>query len=245
MALSDLPEYDKNGNRVGLGPTLDVFIAITIIASVVLFALETLPTLTPNLRQLFGHIETVIVGIFTAEYLYRVVRAKHKIKFMTSFYGVIDLLAILPYFIAPGLDLVAIRLLRFFRFLRILKLVRYNQAMKRFALAFGIAKEEIIILTAGTAILIFLSAVGIYHFEHAKQPETYASIFDCLWWAVATLTTVGYGDIYPVTVGGRVFTMAILFLGLGLVAATTGIVSSALSRVRVTESTKSNLEQNS
>ncbi len=232
MAITDPPEFDKNGDRIGLGPTLDSLIAITIIASVVLFTLETLPNLSPRIRGIFNTLETGIVAIFTAEYLYRIIRAKRKLKFITSFYGLVDLVAILPYFIAPGLDLVALRLLRFFRFLRILKLVRYNQAMRRFGKAFAIAKEEIVIFTAGTAILIFLSAVGIYHFEHAKQPEVFSSIFDCLWWAVATLTTVGYGDIYPVTTGGRIFTMIILLLGLGLVAATTGIISSALSRVR-------------
>lgn len=239
MALTDPPEYDRHGERIGLGPMLDIFIALTIIASVVVFALETLSNLSQRIRDLLNLLETLFIAVFSLEYLYRIIRARHKLKFITSFYGIIDLLAILPYFIAPGLDLVALRLLRFFRFLRILKLARYNRALKRFAQAFAIAKEEIVVFTAGTAILIFLSAVGIYHFEHTKQPETFATIFDCLWWAVATLTTVGYGDIYPQTVGGRVFTMIILLLGLGLVAATTGIISSALTRVRTIETESS------
>ncbi len=80
--------------------------------------------------------------------------------------------------------------------------------------------------------MLYLSAVGIYHFEHAAQPEVFSSIFDCLWWAVATLTTVGYGDIYPITVGGRLFTFIILILGLGLVAVPTGIVASSLSSIK-------------
>ncbi|UTW12631.1 two pore domain potassium channel family protein [Marinobacterium rhizophilum] len=80
--------------------------------------------------------------------------------------------------------------------------------------------------------MIYLAAVGIYYFEHAAQPEMYRSIFDCLWWAVVTLTTVGYGDIYPVTVGGRLFTFLTLMIGLGLLVVPTGIVTSALSAVR-------------
>ena len=83
--------------------------------------------------------------------------------------------------------------------------------------------------------LLYLSAVGIYHFEHAAQPENYTSLFDCLWWAVATLTTVGYGDIYPITTGGRLFTFLILMLGLGVVAVPTGVIASALSAVRKNE----------
>jgi len=235
MAINDPPEYDSDGERIGLGPVIDSVIAATIILSVVLFSLETLPGLSDRIQGILNTSENIVVGIFTAEYIYRIFRTKHKLKFITSFYGIIDLIAILPYFIAPNLDLAAIRLLRFLRFLRILKLVRYNQAMLRLAKAFAIAKEEIIIFLFGTAILVFLSAVGIYHFEHAQQPETFRTIFDCLWWSVATLTTVGYGDVYPVTVGGRVFTMVILFAGLGMVAATTGIISSALSRVRASD----------
>ena len=82
---------------------------------------------------------------------------------------------------------------------------------------------------------LYLAAIGIYHFEHEVQPERYASVFDSLWWAVATLTTVGYGDIYPVTPGGRLFTFFVLMLGLGFVAVPSGLIASALSRVRAEE----------
>ena len=101
--------------------------------------------------------------------------------------------------------------------------------------AIFIAKEELIIFSAVTLMLLYLSAVGIYHFEHAAQPENFKSIFDSLWWAVATLTTVGYGDVYPITLGGRMFTFVILMLGLGVVAVPTGIIASALASVRKNE----------
>lgn len=77
------------------------------------------------------------------------------------------------------------------------------------------------------------SKTGIYHFENHAQPEVFRSIFDCLWWAVSTLTTVGYGDIYPITTGGRAFTFVILLVGLGMVAVPTGIVASELSEIRM------------
>ena len=88
---------------------------------------------------------------------------------------------------------------------------------------------------AVAAILLYLSAVGIYYFERDAQPQQYASVFHALWWAIVTLTTVGYGDIYPVTLGGRMFTFFVLVLGLGVVAVPTGLLASALSQAREEE----------
>lgn len=116
--------------------------------------------------------------------------------------------------------------------MRILKLSRYSEAMARFAKAMALAKEEIV-LFAGVAIaLLCLSAAGIWYFEHEAQPEAFASIMHSLWWAPATLTTVGYGDVYPVTAGGKLFTSVILMCGLGIVAVPAGLVAAALSQVR-------------
>ena len=113
-----------------------------------------------------------------------------------------------------------------------LKLTRYSQAMERFAKAISYAREEIIIFFVATIIILYLASVGIYYFEHDAQPEAFRSIFDSMWWAVATLTTVGYGDVYPVTVGGKIFTFVILMCGLGVVAVPAGLISAALSKVR-------------
>ena len=115
---------------------------------------------------------------------------------------------------------------------RILKLVRYNAALTRIDLAFNLAKAELALFLSASTVVIFLAGVGIYHFENPAQPESFASIPDSLWWAVVTLTTVGYGDMYPITAGGRFFTTIILFVGLGLVAVPAGIISSALSEAR-------------
>ena len=86
---------------------------------------------------------------------------------------------------------------------------------------------------------MYLAAVGIYHFEHDAQPGTFQSVFHSLWWAVATLTTVGYGDVYPITVGGRIFTFFILLIGLGVVSVPAGLVASALSKARAMDNDQS------
>ena len=86
-----------------------------------------------------------------------------------------------------------------------------------------------------TLLLLYFSAVGIYYFERDAQPEAFASVFHSLWWAVVTLTTVGYGDVYPVTTGGRSFTFLILLIGLGVVSVPAGLVASALSEAREME----------
>ena len=86
-----------------------------------------------------------------------------------------------------------------------------------------------------TVVLIYLSAVGIYHFENSAQPDEFKSVFHCLWWAVTTLTTVGYGDVYPITLGGKLFTFGILMLGLGIVTFPAGVIATALSKARSSE----------
>ena len=196
------------------------------------FSLETLPNLSENTRVFLRYSEIAVVIVFTIEYLTRLVLSQNRLMFIFSFYGLIDLIAILPFYLSFSVDLRTLRLVRLMRFFRILKFARYNTAIQRFAKALYLAKEELVIFIFASLILLYLSAIGIYHFEHTVQPDIFRSIFDCLWWSVITLTTVGYGDIYPVTTGGRFFTFIVLMVGIGLVAVPTGIVASALSAVR-------------
>ena len=203
-----------------------------ILFSVLCFSVETLPDLSSETKVFLKYSELLIAVIFTLEYLTRVALSQRRLNFVFSFYGVVDLVAILPFYLAFAVDLRTLRLIRLLRLVRVLKVVRYNTALLRFARAIYLAKEELVIFTGMSLVLLYLSAVGIYHFEHTAQPEVFKSIFDSLWWSVATLTTVGYGDIYPITIGGRFFTFFILMIGLGLVAVPTGIVASALSAVR-------------
>ena len=206
------------------------FIQFLILLSIVTFSVETIPDLSPETIKTLHLIELISVIIFTAEYVLRIYVADSKPKFVFSFFGIIDLLAILPFYLSFGIDLRSLRALRFVRLFRLFKLARYNRAIKEFMSAVKVAKEQIVLFMFITFILIYLSAVGIYYFENEAQPEHFASIFDSLWWAIITLTTVGYGDVYPITVGGRVFTFCILLIGLGIVAIPTGIISSALMK---------------
>ncbi len=127
----------------------------------------------------------------------RLYLARPRWKYVTSFYGIIDLLAIAPFYLMAAFNLQAVRAFRLLRLLRLFKLVRYTNAVHRFRRAFSIARDDLVLFGVIALIVLYLSAIGIYHFEHEAQPEKFSSVFDSLWWAVATLTTVGYGDIYP------------------------------------------------
>ena len=217
------------------GRAFDLVIQALILVSAALFAIDTLPDLAPSTRTLVRRIELVIVLVFTAEYALRLWVAERRGEFATSFFGIVDLLAIVPFWLGLAVDTRSARLLRLLRLVQLLKLARYNRALRRLRRALAIAREEIVLYVGVTLVLLFLAAAGIWHFEHEAQPEVFASVFSSLWWAVVTLTTVGYGDAYPVTVGGRTFTFALLFVGIGIVTVPAGIVASALSRARELE----------
>ena len=214
------------------GRVFDWFIQSLIILSLVSYSVETIPNLSDQARQILRWIEVGTIAIFTVEYLLRILVANKILGYILSPFGIIDLLAILPFYITTGMDLRAIRAFRLLRLFRTLKLVRYSDAVQRFHLALKLAKEELILFFSVAAIVLFLSAVGIYNFERVAQPEAFGSIFHSLWWAVATLTTVGYGDVYPITVGGKIFTFFVLMVGLSLIAAPAGIIASALTEAR-------------
>jgi len=211
------------------GRLFDGTIQFLIIASLVAFSIETLPGLSDTTSTLITLFWMFTISVFSVEYALRLWTADNRLKFTRSFFGIIDLIAILPFYLASSIDL---RVLRAFRLLRLFKLVRYSAAIQRFHRAFLIAKEELVLFLSVTMIILFLAGVGIYYFENSVQPDAFKSIFHSLWWAVATLTTVGYGDIYPVTVGGKVFTFVILLIGLGIIAMPAALLASALSKAR-------------
>ena len=222
------------------GKFFDIFIQILIILSLLSFSIETLPDLSHKTKYALYIFEFISVLIFTIEYCLRIFVADKKLKFIFSFYGLVDLLAILPFYLSTGIDLRSVRIFRLFRLFRIFKFFRYSKAINRFALAFKSIKEELIIFLISTFFVLYISAVGIYYFEHTVQPTTFASIFHSMWWAVATLTTVGYGDVYPITIGGKIFTFIMLMIGLGIIAVPTGLIASALTDVISKEKEKNN-----
>lgn len=219
-----LDNHSKNGRR------FDIFIQVLIILSIIAFSIETLPDISASFRSVLYWFEIFCVVIFSAEYMLRVYFSPKPLGYIFSFYGIIDILAILPFYLSFGIDLRSLRVFRIFRIFRILKLVRYNRALSRFNQAAHEAKEEIVLFMIVTGILIYLSAIGIYYFENEAQPEKFSSVFSSLWWSISTLTTVGYGDVYPITVGGKIFTFFILIIGLGIITVPAGLVSSALTK---------------
>lgn len=229
MTISEIVQR----NDTTPGRIFDSTVIVLILVSVVTVTIDTLPTLSPGVRTVLSWSEVIIVGLFTIEYGLRVGTAPRRLQYVFSFHGIVDLAAILPFHLTlGGVDLRALRVLQLFRIVRILKLSQYSEALARFGKAMALAKEEIVLFVGVAIALLYLSAAGIWYFEHEAQPEAFASILHSLWWATATLTTVGYGDVYPVTTGGKLFTFVILMCGLGIVAVPAGLVAAALSQVR-------------
>jgi len=212
------------------GRFFDLFIQILIILSLVAFSIETLPNLDSRYQSILNNFEIFSVIIFSIEYLLRVFLTKSFLKYMFSFFGIIDFLAILPFYLSTGIDLRSIRIFRLFRLFRIFKLFKYNKALDRINSAFNEIKNELVIFLVATTFLIYFASIGIYYFENPVQPELFKSVFHSMWWAVTTLTTVSYGDMYPITNGGKIFTTLIIFIGIGMISIPTGLLASAFSK---------------
>jgi voltage-gated potassium channel len=220
------------GHESRAAKSFDLCVQLLILLSLISFAVETLPNLSPQAQVVLRAVEVMTVAIFTLEYILRVIVATNRWRYVFSVFGIIDLLAILPFYLSAGLDLRSLRVIRVLRLVRVFKLLRFTAASDRFYRALMIAKEELLLCVFVALILLYFAAVGIYYFEHEAQPDKFRSIFDSLWWAIATLTTVGYGDIYPITAGGRLFTFFVLVAGLGIVAVPSGLVAAALVKAR-------------
>lgn len=231
----------------------DIFIVALIILNVITIIIETF-TITNTERYIIQQIEMVSVIIFTVEYLLRVwtsdllypdlPRGKAVFKYMFSFMAIIDILAILPFylpFLIP-IDLRVLRLLRIFRLFRLFKFNRYTSAFGTIAEVFKRKSAQLISSILVVGLLMIISSILMYNVEHAVQPEVFKNAFSGLWWAVATFTTVGYGDIYPITTTGKILSSLIALLGIGLVAVPTGIISAGfieLTELRKKEDKKS------
>ncbi len=218
---------ERQDTRAGL--YFDLVIQALIVVSLVSFSVETLPDISEEMRLWLSRIEVATVAIFSAEYILRLLVADRRLRFVFSFNGLVDLLAVLPFYVATGVDLRSVRILRLFRVIRILKLTRFSKAAERIRIVFKEVRAELSLFLVMSLFVVYLSSVGIYYFESTAQPEVFSSIFHALWWSVVTLTTVGYGDIYPITAGGKVFTVIVLMVGLGMIAVPTGLITSALS----------------
>jgi len=225
-----------HGSRINL--TFDYAIMILIVLNVIAIIFETIPEINKPLRGFLRVFEIVSVIIFSIEYILRIYvsdlthpsssRIKSALKFVFSAYGLIDLLAIIPFYL-PFLikvDLRFLRILRLMRFLRILKINRYNNSLNLIWTVIKEKKTELAITGFVTFLILMIASFLMYYIEGQAQPDKFPNIIASFWWAIATLTTVGYGDVYPITGFGKFVSGLIAVLGIGLVALPTGLVSA-------------------
>ena len=228
-------EIIQIGNREDFpSRAFDIFIVTAIVLNIAVLILDTFDQLSAY-DGVFRTVEIVTILIFCVEYALRIWTAdllypdeKKKgraiLKFIFSFDGLVDLLTILPFFFLSGMGAV-----RFLRVARIFHLFRINTQYESFQVITSVLKEKrnaILYSVFIIVVLILASSLTMYSVEHAAQPETFKNAFSGIWWSVSTVFTVGYGDIYPVTVLGRVMGVIITFLGVGAVAIPTGILSA-------------------
>jgi voltage-gated potassium channel len=220
----------------------DYFIITLILLNTLFYIFETVDTVEIKFNNIFITFETFSVIVFTVEYILRlwtctfIERYKRpvigRIKYVFSPFALIDLFAFLPFYLfkITHIDLIFIRVLRLFRFIRLFKLGRYLDAFNVLGKVLKSKKEELILTISISLILIVVSSSFIYIVEHDAQPDKFRNIPESMYWAVETLTSVGYGDICPITPLGKFLTSIISLIGLGMVALPTGILASAFSK---------------
>lgn len=212
-----------------VGQAFDLVMIFLVALSLVGMTLETLRNLPHWERQALAAVNAFVMVAFTIEYILRVWTAPDRFRYVRSFWGIVDLAAFLPFWLSFAAGSQTVRLLRL---LRLLKLLRYVAALERMRRAFDLVWRELSVVLLLAVLMIFITGVGIYNFENEAQPEKFGSIPDALWFAVATLTTVGYGDAYPVTPGGKLFTFLTLMIGLGIVSLPAAVVGAAMQQAR-------------
>lgn len=222
------------GNRNDLPSRLfDYFIVAVIFINITIVILGTFDELS-GYYILFRNIETITVGVFCIEYILRIWTADllypkrstlgARLKFLRSFDGIVDLLTILPFFFLSGF--IVFRMLRVVRILHLFRVNAHYDSIHVITTVLVEKKNQILSSVFIIIVLMLASSLGIYSAEHEAQPEVFKNAFSGVWWSVSTLLTVGYGDIYPVTVIGKIMAILSAFLGVGVVAIPTGIISA-------------------
>lgn len=212
------------------GKAFDVILLFVILLSVILVMLESVPNIRDNYQQYLKISEWAITIIFTMEYILRIVIVKKPIKYILSFYGIIDLLSVIPTYlsliIVGSHSLVIIRILRLLRVFRILKLTRYTQAGRTLARALWASREKIGVFIFFVIILVIIVGTVMYLVE--GEEHGFTSIPRGIYWGIVTLTTVGYGDISPVTPMGQFLASVVMIMGYAILAVPTGIVTAEI-----------------
>ena len=215
------------------GRAFEIASLAVIVASLVAMTVDTLPDLSAETRRWVRVLEIATVAIYTVEYALRVWAHRGYAK---SGWGAVDALAILPFYLALAVAWTfdgsqAIRALRLVRVFRVARFGKVGDTVDALAVALGRVRTEIVVATGGSVLMMYVSSMLVYYAERSAQPELFASVFHAMWWSVATLTTVGYGDVYPVTAGGKVFAVLTMIFGIGMFGAVAGIMTSVMFSV--------------
>ena len=228
--------YDDQDATRYLNLGMLVLISLNVIAAI----LETDGTIYSRYKIFFDVFEALSVAIFTLEYIARIWTCNEypeftnpitgRLRFALSPSMLIDLASFLPFYIPVwGLDLRMIRVVRLFRLFRLLKMGRYSKSLSTIQKVLRAKKEELGLTIFSGAVLLVIASSLLYIIEHDAQPDQFGSIPDAMWWGVVTLTTVGYGDVYPVTTLGKIIGAIIAMLGIGLFALPAGIIASGFA----------------
>lgn len=231
---------EEPANR-SIGRKIVVAFLFTLISlNVLVVLIETLPGFYSEYEFILYPFTVFSIGIFTVEYLLRVwvctlnpaygTPVAGRIRYMLSPLALFDLMAILPFFLPIFIpfDLRVLRLFRLTRVFTVLKMGRFSQAWKSFSYVLRTKKEELIISGIIIFMILIISSTVMYYFENPVQPDKFRSIFDAIWWGVVTLSTVGYGDVYPISPGGRLVGAIVALSGISLFALPAGIIASGL-----------------
>lgn len=217
---------------------INIFLISLILLNLIAVILETEHDIYSRHQTFFHYFDLFSVIIFSIEYVLRVWSCTHdkkyrhwfwgRLRYMASWEGLIDLAAILPYFlhIMQIFDLRVLRLIRVLRFFRIFRLTSYMKSTKMIANVFKSRIQELLLSLILSVGLIIISACLVYFAEHIAQPDSFSSIPKTLWWSVVTLTTTGYGDMVPVTLVGRLLTGIIMLIGVAFFALPAGIITA-------------------
>jgi voltage-gated potassium channel len=248
--LVEAHDHDFDGRREL--DWLDKFTIGLVLANVVAIILSTDPGVVARVGPAFFWFQWASVIYFTLEYAVRIwactaddenVRpVMDRVHYMTSFMGIVDFLAVAPFYLAllyPGVSPRALEGLMLFRLFWLLKLGRYSNTVSRMDDIVRSKSKELAAAFSLVGVLIVLAAAGMWFFEKDTQPDKFGTIPLSMWWSVVTLTTIGYGDVFPTTIGGRVFASFVALAGIGMIALPAGILASAFSA----EFTKAEVEQ--
>ncbi len=212
------------------GKTFDIILLVIILISVFVVILESVPQLQGDYWLLFRVIEYIVTIIFSIEYLLRIWSAKKAVNYIFSFYGVIDFLSVIPtyiaFFIAGAQSLLIIRAIRLLRVFRILKITRYSNESTILTRALIASRVKISVFLFAVLTIVLIIGTVMYLIEGADAG--YTSIPQSIYWAIVTLTTVGYGDITPQTAIGQLISGFVMILGYAIIAVPTGIVTGEL-----------------